>query len=92
METVATNEVEAAVSSVDAAEGKGMESVPEKKVSRKSQHKQEGKELCTERICHCSSKVILLRDVPMSAQTRMSNWYAAGNQTRRNGKTRRENE
>ena len=51
METVATNEVEAAVSSVDAAEGKGMESVPEKKVSRKSQHKQEGKELCTGRIC-----------------------------------------
>jgi len=50
METVATNEVEAAVSSVDAAEGKGMESVPEKKVSRKSQHKQEGKELCTGRI------------------------------------------
>ena len=51
METVATNEVEAAVSSVDAAEGKGMESVPEKKVSRKSHHKQEGKELCTGRIC-----------------------------------------
>ena len=24
------------------------------------------------------SKVILLRDVPVSAQTRMSNWYAAG--------------
>jgi len=47
METVATNEVEAAVSSVDAAEGKGRESVPEKKASRKSQHIQEAKEFCT---------------------------------------------
>ena len=51
METVAKNEVEAAASSVDVAEGKGTVSVPEKKVSRKSQHKQEGKELCTGRIC-----------------------------------------
>ena len=51
METVAKNEVEAAVSSVDAAERKGIESVPEKKVSRKSQHIQEAKELCTGRIC-----------------------------------------
>ena len=33
METVAKNEVEAAVISVDAAEGKGDESVPEKKAS-----------------------------------------------------------
>ena len=32
------------------------------------------------------SKVILLPDVPVSAQTRMSNWYAAGN-NRRNGKS-----
>jgi len=47
METVAKNEVEAAASSVDVAEGKGTVSVPEKKVSRKSQHIQEPKELCT---------------------------------------------
>ena len=52
METVAKNEVEAAVRSVDAAEGKWTESVPEKKVSRKSQHIQEAKEVCTGRICH----------------------------------------
>jgi len=51
METVAKNEVEAAASSVDVAEGKGTVSVPEKKVSRKSQHIQEPKELCTGRIC-----------------------------------------
>ena len=53
METVAKNEVEAAASSVDVAEGKGTVSVPErvKKVSRKSQHIQEQKELCTGRIC-----------------------------------------
>ena len=51
METVATIEVEAAVICVDSAEGKGEESVPEKKASRKSQHKQEAKELCTGRIC-----------------------------------------
>ena len=90
METVAKNEVEAAVSSVDAAEGKGMESVPEKKVSRKSQHKQEGKELCTGRICRraklsccgmcpCQHK----RECPIGMQQETS---------RRNGKTRRENE
>ena len=53
METVAKNKVEAAASSVDVAEGKGTVSVPErlKKVSRKSQHIQEPKELCTGRIC-----------------------------------------
>ena len=53
METVAKNEVEAAASSVDVAQGKGTVSVPErvKKVSRKSQHIQEQKELCTGRIC-----------------------------------------
>ena len=51
METVAKNEVEAAASRVDVAEGKGTVSVPEKKVSRKSQHIQEPKELCTGRIC-----------------------------------------
>ena len=56
METVAKNEVEVAVSSVDAAEGKETESVPEKKASRKSQHIQEAKELCTGQIC-CRAKL-----------------------------------
>ena len=85
METVAKNKVEAAVSSVDAAEGKGMES--EQEISA-----QTGRKGTMHRANLSPSKVILLRDVPMSAQTRMSNWYAAGNQTRRNGNTRRENE
>ena len=45
METVAKNEVEAAVISVDAAEGKGDESVPEKKAStyRKQRNYAQGK-------------------------------------------------
>ena len=39
--------VEATVSSMNAAEAKGTDNVPERKASRKSQDKQEAKELCT---------------------------------------------
>jgi len=45
------NKVEVAVSSMDAAATKGTYNIPEKKASRKSQHKQEAKELCAGRIC-----------------------------------------
>ena len=92
METVAKNELEAAASSVDVAEGKGTAG----KCAWEESEQEISAHIGTKGIMHRAnllpSKVILLQDMPVSAQTRMSNWYAAGNQRRRNGQTRRENE
>ena len=91
METVATNVVEAAVSSVDAAEGKGIESVPEKKVSRKSQHKQEGKELCKGRICR-RAKLSCCGMCPCQHKREFPIGMQQEAKEESYGKTRRENE
>ena len=64
METIATSEVEAAVSSVDAAEGKGIENVPEE--SEQEISAQTGSKGIMHRANLSQRKVILLQDVPVS--------------------------